>query len=39
MDPLEIHALILKYEYKKVKMFDTIELRLYKGENYAFKNN
>lgn len=39
MDPLEIHSLILKYKYKKVKMFDTIELRLDKGESYAFKNN
>ena len=29
----------MKYKYKKVKMFDTIELRLDKGESYAFKNN
>ena len=28
-----------KSKYKKVKMFDIIELRLDKGERYAFKNN
>lgn len=28
LHPLDIHSLILNYPYKKIKMFDTIELRL-----------